>query len=378
MLGPLCPVLRGPSANGAAYQKGNDTMDQISIGIIGTGWCGGIRAETCADHPQVRALHIAENRPERLAEVKALTNPASATDDYRRLLENDDIDAVIVSATPEDSHFPMTRAALQAGKHVFLEKPIAQTLAEADELIALARDKGLKFTIGYSQRFKPQYAFMREKILDGTLGEPVSALVSRHITRSLGAKISGRIKLSPAAMEATHDLDFVLWCLEPRKPVRVYAQAVEKVMIKSANAADCMWIVVTMDDGTVFTVGAGWILPPGYPNYSTTWLEFVGSEGSLFIDDGHKDVVLNTMKDGIRFPISSMPGERAGHTYAGPMASETAHFVDAIARDRPVLVTPDQARKVMEVYIAADLSAERNEPVSLPLNADPNTVSIVA
>ena len=353
-------------------------MEQISVGIIGTGWCGGIRAETCADHPQVRALHIAENRPERLAEVVALTNPASATDDYRHLLDNDDIDAIIVSATPEDSHYPMTKAALRAGKHVFLEKPIAQTLAEADELIALANDKGLKFTIGYSQRFKPQYAFMREKILDGTLGEPVSALVSRHITRSLGNKISGRIKLSPAAMEATHDLDFVLWCLEPRKPVRVYAQAVEKVMVKTRNASDCMWIVVTMDDGTVFTIGAGWILPPGYPNYSTTWLEFVGSEGSLFIDDGHKDVVLNTMTDGIRFPISSMPGERVGHAYAGPMASETIHFVDAVARDRPVLVTAEQARKVMEVYIAADLSAERHEPVTLPLNADPSTVSAVA
>lgn len=353
-------------------------MDQIGIGIIGTGWCGGIRAETCADHPQVRSLHIAETRPERLAEVQALTNPATATDDYRRLLDNDDIDAIIVSATPEDLHFPMTKAALQAGKHVFLEKPIAQTLAEADELIALARDKDLKFTIGYSQRFKPQYAYMREKILDGTVGEPVSALVSRHITRSLGKKISGRIKLSPAAMEATHDLDFVLWCLEPRKPVRVYAQAVEKVMIKTANASDCMWIVVTMDDGTVFTVGAGWILPPGYPNYSTTWLEFVGSEGSLFIDDGHKDVVLNTMQDGIQFPISSMPGEPVGHTYAGPMASETVHFVDAVARDRPVLVTAEQARKVMEVYIAADLSAERNEPVLLPLNADPASVSAVA
>lgn len=353
-------------------------MDQISVGIIGTGWCGGIRAETCADHPQVRALHIAENRPDRLAEVQALTNPATATDDYRHLLDNDDIDAIIVSATPEDSHYPMTKAALQAGKHVFLEKPIAQTLAEADELIALAAAKGLKLTIGYSQRFKPQYAYMREKILDGTLGEPVSALVSRHISRSLGAKISGRIKLSPAAMEATHDLDFILWCLEPRKPIRVYAQAVEKVMIKNVNASDCMWIVVTMDDGTVFTVGAGWILPPGYPNYSTTWLEFVGSEGSLFIDDGHKDVVLNTMGEGIRFPISSMPGERVGHTYAGPMASETLHFVDAIARDRPVLVTPEQARKVMEVYIAADLSAERHAPVSLPLNADPAIASAVA
>ena len=188
----------------------------------------------------------------------------------------------------------------------------------------------------------------------------MSGLVSRHISRALGKKITGRGRLSPAAMEATHDLDFMLWCLEPRKPIRVYAQGVEKVMAKAgADAADHMWIMVTMDDGFIFTVGAGWILPPGYPNFSTTWIEFVGSEGSVFVDDSHRDIVLNTMKDGMRLPMSTMPGERVGHTYAGGMSAETTHFLDAVARDRPVLVTPEQARKVMEVYIAADLSAER-------------------
>ena len=62
-----------------------------------------------------------------------------------------------------------------------------------------------------------------------------------------------------------------------------------------------------------------------------------------------------------------MPGEPVEHTYAGPMAAETVHFVEAVACDRPVLVTGEEARQVMEVYIAADLSAERLEPVNLPL-----------
>lgn len=347
-------------------------MDKINIGIIGTGWCGGIRADVCADHPLINELHIAETREERLAEVATATNPASATTDYRRLIENKNIDAVMISSTPEDTHYPMTKAALLAGKHVFLEKPLAETLEEADELVALAKSRDLKFSIGYSQRFNPKFAFIREKILDGTLGEPVSALVSRHLTRNLGKKISGRTKLSPAAMEATHDLDFVLWCLQPRKPIRVYAQSVRKVLKESVDADDCMWIVVTMDDGVVFTVGAGWILPPGYPNFSTTWIEFVGSEGAIMIDDSHKEVQLSTLKDGIQYPMSSMPGERVGHVYAGPMAKETEHFVDAIARDRPILVTAEQARQVMEVYVAADISAERNEPVPLPFNQPPS------
>jgi predicted dehydrogenase len=353
-------------------------MRQIDVGVIGTGWCGGIRAVTSSNSPLVRHLHIAETRPERLAEVKAQTTPTTATENYTELLANPDIDAVMISATPETTHYPMALEALQAGKHVLLEKPIALTLAEADELIAEAERRGLKFTIGYSQRFNSKQALVKRSLEDGTLGEPVSALVSRHITRNLGNKISSRIKLSPAAMEATHDLDFVLWCLEPARPVRVYAQAAERVMKPTHDVADCVSIMITMDSGVVVTVGAGWILPPGYPNFSSTWIEFIGSEGALLLDDSHRDVLLNTMQGGAVFPLSTMPGERVGHVYAGPMERETEHFIEAVALDRPVMVTPRQARQVMEVYLAADLSCARNQPVELPLEGTEAELALAA
>ena len=347
------------------------SMKQINVGVIGTGWCGGIRADTCAANVIVDQLHIAENKPARLAEVAKATNPVTATENYQELIDNKDIDAIIISATPETLHFPMAKASLEAGKHVFLEKPISITLDEADELITIARSKNLKFTIGYSQRFNHKYAYVKKCIEDGTLGAPVSALVSRHITRNLGKKISGRVKLSPAAMEATHDIDFVLWCLEPARPIRVYSQTVARVMKETHDTVDCTWITVTMDNGVVFVIGAGWILPPGYPNFSTTWIEFVGSEGAVMVDDTHKDVILNTMNDGMVMPISTMPGESVGHVFAGAMHNETVHFLEAVALDKPVLVKPEQARQVMELYIAADLSAERNEPVRLPLQEPP-------
>ena len=344
-------------------------MKQINVAVIGTGWCGGIRAETCAASALVKDLYIAETRPERLSEVARSTNPRKASADYRELLDVKDIDAVMISATPETTHYPIARESLLAGKHVFLEKPIALELHEADDLIAISRRNKLKFTIGYSQRFNPKFAYVKRCIEDGTLGRPVSALVSRHITRGLGKKITGRTKLSPAAMEATHDLDFVLWCLEPAKPVRVYSQVNYGALRESTGSdiPDNQWITVTMDSGLSFVVGGGWSLPPGYPNFSTTWIEMIGTEGAVIVDDSHRDVVLNTMKDGMRLPMSSMPGEFVNHTYAGPMERETTHFLEAIACDRPVLVTAEQARQVMEVYIAADISAERDEPVKLPL-----------
>ena len=344
-------------------------MRQIGVAVIGTGWCGGIRAETLASHALVKSLHLAETRPERLAELKAKLKPATAVADYKQLLGNKEIEAVYISATPESTHYPMARDSLAAGKHVFLEKPIALTLAEADELISTAKAKNLKFTIGYSQRFNPKFAYVRKCLRDATIGKPVTALVSRHITRMLGTKISGRSKLSPAAMEATHDLDFVFWCLEPAKPIRVYSQVNYGAMraMSGGDVPDQQWVMVTMDNGMSVVVGGGWSLPLGYPNFSTTWIEMIGTEGAVMVDDSHKDVVVNTVQKGMQLPMSTMPGEFVDHTYAGPMAPETVHFLEAVVYDRPVMVTPEHARMVMEVYIAADLSAERNEAVSLPL-----------
>ena len=322
-------------------------------------------------------LHIAEIKEDRLQEVAVKTKSATATVDYRVLLANKSIDAIMISTTPETTHYPMAKESLQAGKHVLLEKPIALELEEADELIHLARSRNLLFTIGYSQRFNPKFAYVKRSIEDGTIGQPVSALVSRHITRNLGKKIGGRIKLSPAAMEATHDIDFVLWCFEPRKPIRVYCQEVSKIMKPTHNVPDCAWIVVTLDDGAVFTIGAGWVLPPAYPNFASTWVEMVGTDGAIMVDDSHRDVYVSTMSRGIEFPISTMPGEKVGHVYAGPMEAETIHFLECVALGRQPLVTAEHARMVMRVYRAADLSAEEGRPIDIHWPAAPADVSTV-
>ena len=355
-------------------------MEAIEVAVIGTGWCGGIRAEALARHALVKALHIAEINPERLKEMATKTGAKTVTSDWHEIASNPAISVVYISATPETTHYPMAKACLLAGKHVFLEKPIAIELAEADELIAIAKRNKLKFSIGYSQRFNTKFAYVRRSIRDGSIGTPVSALVSRHISRSLGKKITGRTKLSPAAMESTHDLDFVLWCLEPAKPVRVYSQNNYGTLraTTGAQVPDLQWLNVTMDNGVSFVVGGGWSLPPGYPNFSSTWIEMVGTEGAVFVDDSHRDVVINTMKGGMQLPMSTMPGEQVEHVYAGPMVAETLHFLHAVVRDEPVMVTPEHARMVMELYMAADLSAETNWPVTLPLKIDQPALALAA
>jgi predicted dehydrogenase len=287
-------------------------VDLLEAAVIGTGWCGGIRAETLARSALCRKLHVCEIRPDRLAEIAALAHPATATLDYRDILANPDIAVVYICTTPEHTHFPIARDCLRAGKHVLLEKPIAMELFEADELIATAKRRNLKFTIGYSQRFNPKIAYARKTIAGGTLGKTVSVMVSRHLSRSLGTKIASRVRLSPAAMESTHDLDFVFWLLEPANPVRVYSQGAYGVMRAVNGSYDVMWTTVTMDDGVVVAIGGGWNLPPSYPNYCATWIEITGTEGALFLDDTQRDNWLSTVRDGTRFALSTMPGEQGG------------------------------------------------------------------
>ena len=74
--------------------------------------------------------------------------------------------------------------------------------------------------------------------------------------------------------------------------------------------------------------------------------------------------------------MSTMPGEWVHHVYAGGIGPETLHFLEACIRDTPVMVTPESARRVMETYSAADLSADRNKPIDLPLTNE--TISGIA
>ena len=351
-------------------------MKNVEAAVIGTGWCGGIRAETLSRSALCDKLHICEIRPDRLAEVKALTRPATATLDYQDIVRNDNISVVYISTTPESNHYPIARDCLRAGKNVLLEKPISLELWEADELIMLAKRGNLKFTIGYSQRFNPKVAYAKKKIADGTLGKVVSVLVSRHITRTLDTKIGKRVRLSPVVMESTHDLDFVFWLLEPAKPVRVYSQGAFGFMQPINGSHDIMFTTVTMDNGVVVMIGGGWNLPPSYPNYCSTWMEFTGTDGALILDDTARDHWLNTVSGGQQFPMSTMPGEQVGDVYAGGMGPETLHFLEACIRNTPPMVSPESARAVMEAYTAADLSADRNEPIDLPLTNE--TIAAVA
>ncbi|MEP7031250.1 MAG: Gfo/Idh/MocA family oxidoreductase, partial [Pseudolabrys sp.] len=134
-------------------------MKTVEAAVIGVGWVGGTRAETLSRTALVDKLHLCDIKADRLAEMKALCKPATATLDYQDIIKNEKISVVYISTTPETNHYPIARDCLKNGKNVMLEKPIALELWEADELIHIAKQNNLKFTIGYSQRFNTKIAY---------------------------------------------------------------------------------------------------------------------------------------------------------------------------------------------------------------------------
>ena len=269
-------------------------MKRVEAAVIGVGWVGGTRAETLSRTALVDKLHLCEIRPDRLAEVKALYKPATATLDYNDIIKNPNISVVYISTTPETNHYPICRDCLKSGKNVMLEKPIALELWEADELIQLAKRNSLKFTIGYSQRFNPKIAYAKKKITDGTLGNVVSVLVSRQSV----AQPRQEDRQPRAALAGGDGID-------PRSRFRVLAAGAGQARarlyqgaygyMKPVNGShDVMFTTVTMDNGVVVMIGGGWNFPPSYPNYCSTWIEITGTEGALVLDDTQRDNWLNT------------------------------------------------------------------------------------
>lgn len=133
---------------------------RMKVAVIGTGHLGQAHARIYASLPQVELVAVCDTN-EAAGKAIAEKHNTRFVQDYRELL--DVVEAVSV-ATPTVNHHEITCACLQAGIHVLVEKPIARTLAEADEMIALAASKDLILQVGHIERFNPGFALMREQI----------------------------------------------------------------------------------------------------------------------------------------------------------------------------------------------------------------------
>ena len=198
-------------------------MDRLRIGVIGLGWFGEIHCDTIVGIPNLELAALCTRTPDRLAELAQKFNVGKTYRDYREMIADPDIDAVSI-VTMWDQHTEPAIAALDAGKHVFLEKPMASTVADCRKIIAAAkRSKGI-LQIGHICRFNPRYRMAKQAIDAGRIGKIVAMSSRRNIPAAWTPEILN--KIGPIVGDAIHDTDLMLWFTGDRI-VSTYAQTVD-------------------------------------------------------------------------------------------------------------------------------------------------------
>jgi scyllo-inositol 2-dehydrogenase (NAD+) len=307
---------------------------------------GLVHARNALELRDARLVAVASARPGRAEKIAAELGVDGST--YEALFAREDVDAVVVAARSID-HAEVAVAALDAGKHLLLEKPGATTLAAHERLRSAVRP-GLVVQLGYQRRFDSGYAEARRLVETGAIGQPLLVLAtSRDMEWPEGElpQETGGFLLDMAV----HDYDTACWFLGA-DPVEVTAARQARVYPKLEPLGDLDNAVVTIRfaDGSAAVTHVSRTCAYGHD----VRCEIVGSEGSVFV--GEPGTGLVTGGDRARFPQDF----RA--RFADAFREELAAFVAACrgAPARGARLADD--RRAVEIGIAARASAVANEP----------------
>ena len=235
-------------------------MDRIRIGVIGLGWFGEIHCDAIAGVPNLELAALCTRRPERLAEMAAKYHvPRRTYRDYGELLADPAIDAVSI-VTMWDQHTEPAVAALRAGKQVFLEKPMASTMADCAEIIAAAKSAKGILQIGHICRFNPRYRMAKQAIEEGRIGRIV-AMNSRRNIPAAWTPGDPQQDRTHRRRRPIHDTDLMLWFTEDRI-VSAFAQTVDVRGLKYPDIGQTIYRFAGEATATLETV---WCMPEKTP-----------------------------------------------------------------------------------------------------------------
>jgi predicted dehydrogenase len=268
-----------------------------------------------------------------------------------------------------------------------IEKPLATELSDSERVLAAIQAAGVDAVVGYTQRFRRRWLAAKEKVSTGQLGD-VTLVSSRAFMNRLVAidnykRTAHPERISPMVISGTHALDIVMWMMEKKTAVEVYARSVDKALGPNWNGIDATAGVISFSDGSIYQATISWALPIVWPGavYSLD-VGIVGTEGVLTIDDTHRDIVLATSKSQsegynpdetrrVDFMGSYPPGDIALGELRGPMRDETESWLNRVALGVPTQhATAAEAHNRLMLTKAFDLSARLGKPVSLPIRAE--------
>jgi len=350
----------------------------IGLAVIGSGRIGTLRAKLASKHPSVKFLAVSDIN---IIHAKKLADACGAdfhSADNDEVIARPEVNAVIVS-TPEGEHVAAVRKALELGKPVMVEKPIALTLSDADDILAALKDYGGELRIGYSRRYKECFLRAKEQMIQGRLGKVIGGTARVYNSRAQAFYILERDKHATPVLDIlTYYVDLMCWFLEGDRPVEIIARG-NKEIFKGYEADDMTWAIVTFASGAIINFGVCYALPTNYPTQGQSdRVELIGVDGCMIIDDDHLNQIIYSEKGipgtylnrtvQMAFLGSNTGGEWAVGDFWGPIANETRAWLDHLVTGAPtVQTTPEQGRVNLETTIAVVRAVESGKPVRLPL-----------
>ncbi len=359
---------------------------RIGLAIVGAGRVGLFRGEVAARHPMVDFIGVADIKPDRAKLVGDKCKADFVTTDFVELLKRPEVTAAIIS-TDEHLHVEPILAAVDRKLSLMIEKPLATELADSQRVLDAIKKSGVDAVVGYTQRFRRKWLSAKEKVRTGALGD-VTLVTSRAFMNRLVAldnykRTNDPSKISPMVISGTHALDVVMWMMEAKKPVEIFARSVDKALGPICKGIDATAGVVTFEDGSLYHAVISWALPVVWPGavYSLE-VGITGTEGVLTIDDTHRDIVLATTKESgegyapdrlrrVDFLGSYPPGDMVLGELRGPMREETEQWLNRICMDLPTQhATAAEAHNRLMLTKAFDKSARLKRAIPLPIEED--------
>jgi UDP-N-acetylglucosamine 3-dehydrogenase len=311
-------------------KKGKNSVgDKLRAGVIGVGAMGKNHARLYSELPGVELIGVADVN-ETLATSIAQSYGCKPFADYNDLLnENLDVLSIVV---PTTLHKKVALDAIQKGINVLVEKPIADTVENADEIIKVARQNKVKLMVGHVERFNPAIIKLKELIDSGLLGKVVSISAKRV------GPYNPRIRDVGIVLDlGTHDIDIMSYlCGEKIK--EVYASAGTVVHSHEDHAI----ITLNFGSGSSGVIDTNWLTPHKVRN-----LTVIGSQGIAEV---------NYIEETLRIFDQEWVRD-AKIEKEEPLKLELLHFIDCVQRDKKPLVSGEDGRHALAVALAAVESA---------------------
>jgi predicted dehydrogenase len=337
---------------------------KLRIGVIGLGIMGEQYVRIYQRYPLTEVVAVAARTQEKASVIAAKYGVANACASWKDLLARNDVDAVCI-ATPDGQHYEPASAAMQAGKHVLIEKPMTTNLAEADELVRISRETGVKVQVAFNHRWLAPYHHGRTAIESGAIGKPISAYARKNDTIYVPTEyISWAAQTTPAWFLSCHDIDLVRWFFGS-EPMEVRAWGVKRVLAaRGIDTWDTIQAQVRFSCGAIAVFESAWIYPNTFPTIVDSFVAVTGEAGHLHFDRKRESIELST-NQAFTYPKNFLTSDVFG-TLRGAFPACLEDFARCVLEDRPTAVNAQDGRQVTAVLTSLHESLATGQTVAVP------------